>query len=153
MTILLVFFSSVSVRYWIFKNLFRFRIRDEILVRVLLGFVNDPYPNVRIIDLDGLVRLSKLVVGYKNGGLIAQGYDRAVDLFVDRNDCVRADAIRVVCQWGQMLPDSGMEVGEQDWLERKKIELLMKMNQNEKRKSSEVAQLMKSGFNLEDGIC
>ncbi|XP_026396320.1 protein SIEL-like isoform X1 [Papaver somniferum] len=111
----LCFDSSVSVRYWIFKNLFRFRIRDEILLRVLLGFVNDPYPYVRRISLDGLVRLSKSVVEFKNGGLIAQGYDGAVDLFVDRNDCVRAAAIGVVCEWGQMLPDSGMEVGEQDW--------------------------------------
>ncbi|KAI3916408.1 hypothetical protein MKW92_029014 [Papaver armeniacum] len=119
----LCFDSSVSVRYWVFKNLFRFGIRDEILFRVLLGFVNDPYPYVRRIALDGLVRLSKSVVEFKNAGLIAQGYDRAVDLFVDRNDCVRAAAIRVVCEWGQMLPDSGMEVGEQDWLDSVFVQL------------------------------
>ncbi|KAI3910818.1 hypothetical protein MKW92_009833 [Papaver armeniacum] len=119
----LCFDSSVSVRYWIFKNLFRFRIRDEILLGVLLGFVNDPYPYVRRISLDGLVRLSKSVVGFKNGGLIVEGYDRAVDLFVDRNDCVRAAAIGVVCEWGQMLPDSGMEVGEQDWLDSVFVQL------------------------------
>ncbi|KAI3865321.1 hypothetical protein MKX03_037299 [Papaver bracteatum] len=119
----LCFDSSVSVRYWVLKNLFRFGIRDEILIRVLLGFVNDPYPYVRRIALDGLVRLSKSVVGFKNGGLIAEGYDQAVDLFVDRNDCVRAAAIRVVCEWGQMLPDSGIGVGEQDWLDSVFVQL------------------------------
>ncbi|RZC63273.1 hypothetical protein C5167_025054 [Papaver somniferum] len=119
----LCFDSSVSVRYWVFKNLFRFRIRDEILGRVLLGFVNDPYPYVRRISLDGLVRLSKSVVEFKNAGLIAEVYDRAVDLFVDRNDCVRAAAICVVCEWGQMLPDSSMEAGEQDWLDSVFVQL------------------------------
>ncbi|KAI3841129.1 hypothetical protein MKX03_007857 [Papaver bracteatum] len=119
----LCFDSSVSVRYWVLKNVFRFGIRDEILVRVLLGFVNDPYPYVRRIALDGLVRLSKSVVELKNGGLIAEGYDRAVDLFVDRNDCVRAAAIRVVCEWGKMLLDSGIEVGEQDWLDSVFVQL------------------------------
>ncbi|KAI3839356.1 hypothetical protein MKX03_005872 [Papaver bracteatum] len=119
----LCFDSSVSVRYWVLKNLFRFGIRDEILFGVLLGFVNDPYPYVRRIALDGLVRLSKSVVEFKNGGLIAQGYDQAVDLFVDRNDCVRAAAIRVVCEWGQMLPDSGIGVGEQDWLDSVFVQL------------------------------
>ncbi|KAI3917309.1 hypothetical protein MKW98_027228 [Papaver atlanticum] len=60
---------------------------------------------------------------FKNGGLVAEGYDRAVDLFVDRNDCVRAAAIRVVREWGQMLPDSGIEVGEQDWLDSVFVQL------------------------------
>ncbi|KAI3989388.1 hypothetical protein MKX01_016588 [Papaver californicum] len=119
----LCFDSSVSVRYWILKNVFRFGIRDEILVGVLLGFINDPYPYVRRIALDGLVRLSKSVVEFKNGGLTAEGYDRAVDLFVDRNDCVRAAAIRVVCEWGQMLPDSSIEVGKQDWFDSVFVQL------------------------------
>ncbi|KAI3967639.1 hypothetical protein MKW92_040372 [Papaver armeniacum] len=119
----LFFDSSVSVRYWVFKNLFRFGIRNEILVLVLLGFINDPYPYVRRVALDGLVRLSKSVVEIKNGGLIAEGYDRAVDLFVDRNDCVRAAAIRVVCEWGQWLPDSNMENGEQAWLDSVFVQL------------------------------
>ncbi|MCL7029626.1 hypothetical protein MKW94_020259 [Papaver nudicaule] len=111
----LCFDSSVSVRSWILRNVFRFGIGDEILVQVLLGFVNDAYPYVRVIALDGLVKLSKSVVEIKNGGLIREGYDRAVDLFVDSNACVRAAAIRVVCEWGQMLPESGVEVEEQDW--------------------------------------
>ncbi|KAI3966474.1 hypothetical protein MKW92_034964 [Papaver armeniacum] len=87
-----------------------------ILLRLLgTGFINDPYPYVRRVALDGLVRLSKSVVEIKNGGLIAEGYDRAVDLFVDRNDCV--------CEWGQLLPDSNMENGEQAWLDSVFVQL------------------------------
>ncbi|KAI3973165.1 hypothetical protein MKX01_020900 [Papaver californicum] len=123
----LCFDSSVSVRYWILKNMFRFGIRDEILVGVLLEFINDPYPYVRNIALNGLVRLSKSVVEFKNGGLTAEGYDRAVDLFVDRNDCVRAAAIRVVCEWGQMLPDSSIEVGEQDWFDSVFVQIMLEL--------------------------
>ncbi|KAI3927616.1 hypothetical protein MKX01_026549 [Papaver californicum] len=119
----LCFDSSVSVRYWILKNVFRFGIRDKILVGVLLGFINDLYPYARRIALDGLVRLSKSVVEFKNGGLTVEGYDRAVNLFVDRNDCVRADAIRVVCEWGQMLPDSSIKVGEKDWFDSVFVQL------------------------------
>ncbi|KAI3882019.1 hypothetical protein MKW92_050080 [Papaver armeniacum] len=98
-----------------------FGIRNEILVRVLLGFINDPYPYVRRVALDGLVRLSKSVVEIKNGGLIAEGYDRAVDLFVDRNDCVRAAAIASVN--GGNCYSSNMENGEQAWLDSVFVQL------------------------------
>ncbi|KAI3908438.1 hypothetical protein MKW92_012632 [Papaver armeniacum] len=117
----LFFDSSASVRYWVFKNLFRFGIRNEILVRVLLGFINDPYPYVRRVALDGLVRLSKSVVEIKNGGLIAEGYDRAVDLFVDRNDCVRAAAIRVLCS---MVRDMSMEVRNEAFVSLGKMKMV-----------------------------
>ncbi|KAI3987353.1 hypothetical protein MKX01_003103 [Papaver californicum] len=60
---------------------------------------------------------------FKNGGLTAEGYNRAVDLFVDRNDCVRAAAIRVVCEWWQMLLDSSIEVGEHDWFDSVFVQL------------------------------
>ncbi|KAI3979665.1 hypothetical protein MKX01_013760 [Papaver californicum] len=119
----LCFDSSVSVRYWILKNVLRFGIRDEILVGVLLGFINDPYPYVRRIALNGLVRLRKSVMEFKNGGLTAEGYNRAVDLFVDRSDCVRAAAIRVVCEWWQMLLDSSIEDGEHDWFDSVFVQL------------------------------
>ncbi|KAI3974293.1 hypothetical protein MKX01_030962 [Papaver californicum] len=119
----LCFDSSVSVRYWILKNVLRFGFRDEILVGVLLGFINDPYTYVRKIALNGLVRLRKSVMEFKNGGLTTEGYNRAVDLFVGRNDCVRAAEIRVVCEWWQMLLDSSIEVGEHDWFDSVFVQL------------------------------
>ncbi|KAI3987806.1 hypothetical protein MKX01_019187 [Papaver californicum] len=92
----LCFDSYVSVRHWILKNVF---------VRVF----NDPYPYVRRIALNGLVRLKKSVMEFKNGGLTAEGYNRAVDLFV--------------CEWWQMLLDSSIEVGKHDWFDSVFVQL------------------------------
>ncbi|XP_059462370.1 protein SIEL isoform X2 [Corylus avellana] len=90
----LCFGPSVSVRSWLLRNAERFCIGPYVLLTLFLGFTKDPYPNVRKIALDGLVRLSKPGV-IEDPGMIQGCYCRAVELLCDMEDCVSA--------WGLIL--------------------------------------------------
>ncbi|KAG5550676.1 hypothetical protein RHGRI_015582 [Rhododendron griersonianum] len=98
----LCFKPSVSVRHWALMNAERLRIRPHLLVTLLLGFTRDPYPYLRAVALDGLVRLCKSIV-VEDRELVETCCCRAVELFSDMEDCVRCAAVRAVAQWGQLL--------------------------------------------------
>ncbi|KAL9684721.1 hypothetical protein QQ045_022162 [Rhodiola kirilowii] len=98
----LCFRPDVAVRAWLLSNFERFRVRSFVLVPVFLGFTKDPYPNVRRISLDGMVKLSKFIES--DDDALANGcYCRAVELLQDSDDCVRRSAVRAVFEWGQKL--------------------------------------------------
>ncbi|OVA17210.1 hypothetical protein BVC80_1837g4 [Macleaya cordata] len=118
----LCFSSSVSVRSWILFNAFRFQIRPSLLGTVFFRFTKDPYPYVRRAALDGLVGLSKSA-DIESRGLIEECYDRALDLLLDTNACVRSAAIHVVSEWGQKLAVSDLEVGDRDWFDAVFVQL------------------------------
>ncbi|KAF5200801.1 Integrator complex subunit [Thalictrum thalictroides] len=129
--------SSVSVRSWIILNAKRFNVGTCLLVTVFLGFTSDPYPYVRRAALDGLVSLKELANVQKHD-LIESCYDRAVELLIDTNECVRSAATRVtirydcypeeaadlpqlkeskVSEWGVVLATLYNEVGDKGWLD------------------------------------
>ncbi|XP_057512953.1 LOW QUALITY PROTEIN: protein SIEL [Actinidia eriantha] len=108
------FLPSVADRCWLLSNAERFRIRPHVLVTVLLGFMKDPFPNVRRAALDGLVGLSKSVV-VEDRDLVESCYCRAVELLTDMEDCVRSAAVRVVTQWGQLLVALTKDSNKRDW--------------------------------------
>lgn len=79
-----------------------FNVRPALLFTVLLGFTNDPYPNVRAASLEGLVRLSECGE-FNDVSMINGCYQRGVQLLNDMEDDVRLAAVRVVTSWGLML--------------------------------------------------
>lgn len=91
----LCFRPSISVRIWLLRNAWRFRVRPYLLFTLFLGFTKDPYPYVREVALEGLVRLSESGV-IEDQAMIQGCYGRAVELLRDMEDCVRSSAVRAV---------------------------------------------------------
>jgi len=92
----LCFGQSISGRVWMLRNAgLIFNVRPALLFTVLLGFTNDPYPNVRAASLEGLVRLSERGE-FNDVSMINGCYQRAVQLLDDMEDDVRLAAVRVV---------------------------------------------------------
>ncbi|PIA37467.1 hypothetical protein AQUCO_03000205v1 [Aquilegia coerulea] len=108
--------NVVSVRSWIILNAKWFNVGTCCLVTVFLGFMSDTYPYVRKAALDGLVNLKELV-NVKKRELIESCYDRAVELLLDTNECVRSAAVRVVSEWGRVLATLYNEVGDKGWFD------------------------------------
>ncbi|KAL5550721.1 hypothetical protein UlMin_000897 [Ulmus minor] len=104
----LCFSPSVSVRAWLLGNAERFLVSSYLLFTMFLGFTKDPYPCVRRVALDGLVRLSKFGV-IDDGEMVSGCYYRAVELLGDMEDYVRRAAVRAVCAWGLVLAASNPE--------------------------------------------
>lgn len=92
----LCFGPSISGRVWMLRNAgLGFNVRPALLFTVLLGFTNDPYPNVRAASLEGLVRLSECGE-FNDVSMINGCYQRGVQLLNDMEDDVRLAAVRVV---------------------------------------------------------
>lgn len=84
-----------STRHWLLRNVNKFNVRPSLLLTVLLGFTNDPFPYTREAALDGLALLCKfLTVGDQS--FILGCYFRAVELLFDSEDSVRCSAVRAV---------------------------------------------------------
>ncbi|KAF9597496.1 hypothetical protein IFM89_019023 [Coptis chinensis] len=113
---------SVSVRSWVLGNARRFCVSPGILVSVMLVCTNDPFPNVRRAALEGLIGLRELE-DVRKRGVIESCYDRAVELLLDNNEYVRSVAVRVVCEWGQILAALDSEVGNAEGFDAVFIQL------------------------------
>lgn len=91
----LCFSSPVSVRLWLLRNSERFGLTPYLEFTVFLGFTMDPYPCVRRIALEGLVRLSDAGV-IEDEEMIRGCYCRSVALLGDTEDSVRSAAVCAV---------------------------------------------------------
>ena len=91
----LCFSSPVSVRLWLLRSAERFGLTPYLEFTVFLGFTMDPYPCVRRVALEGLVRLSDAGV-IEDEEMIRGCYCRAVALLRDTEDSVRSAAVRAV---------------------------------------------------------
>lgn len=92
----LCFGLSMPARSWMLRNAgYRFGVRPAFLLPVLLGFTKDPYPYVRAVALEGLVGLSERGE-FCDVSMLNGCYQRAVQLLIDMEDCVRFSAVRVV---------------------------------------------------------
>ncbi|KAL9239279.1 hypothetical protein vseg_013617 [Gypsophila vaccaria] len=110
------FGPCVAVRVWFIRNSLRFGIRCSLLVTVLLGFTNDPYPNVREAALVALARVCESgVVVVDDADVVEACYFRAVELILDQDDDVRKAAVRAVGEWGRMLASLKQEELQKDW--------------------------------------
>ncbi|KAJ6778037.1 hypothetical protein OIU74_001930 [Salix koriyanagi] len=95
--------TSASARLRLLRNGERLGIGTHMLFTVFLGFTKDPYPYVRKASLDGLLGLCKSCDLFEDISVSEGCYCRAVELLQDNEHSVRSAAIRVVCEWGQML--------------------------------------------------
>ncbi|KAB5520183.1 hypothetical protein DKX38_024502 [Salix brachista] len=95
--------TSASARLRLLRNGERLGIGTHMLFTVFLGFTKDPYPYVRKASLDGLLGLCKSCDLFEDISVTEGCYCRAVELLQDNEHSVRSAAIRVVCEWGQML--------------------------------------------------
>ncbi|KAK6943423.1 hypothetical protein RJ641_024525 [Dillenia turbinata] len=112
----LCFRESVSVRKWILSNAEKFQIRPYLMVTILLGFTKDPYPLVRKVALEGLVKMKDSVTVDDNGrGTIEGCFRRAVELLSDMEDFVRMSAVSVVSELGQVLVESTDDTTRRDF--------------------------------------
>ncbi|KAK1320658.1 hypothetical protein QJS10_CPA03g01417 [Acorus calamus] len=85
--------------------------RADLVVPLFLDCMADPYPSVRRAALDGLAAL--FAVGIDEAR-IEGFYDRAVELFRDRDEFVRSAAVGAVSQWAQMIEANEVEVERLD---------------------------------------
>lgn len=99
----LCFSSPVSVRLWLLRNAERFRLAPYLEFTVFLGFTKDPYPCVRKVALDGLVRLCNACV-IEDEEMIRGCYCHAVALLRDTEDSVRSAAVRTVSAYSCHFP-------------------------------------------------
>lgn len=93
------FGGCVSVRRWLLLNAKRIFVRPSVLVTVFLGFSKDSYPEIRKAALDGL----SCCVEIRDRGMMEACYLVGVEMLSDTEDYVRCSAVRVVCEWGQLL--------------------------------------------------
>ncbi|KAL5727932.1 hypothetical protein ACHQM5_001071 [Ranunculus cassubicifolius] len=113
---LLCLSPSVCVRSWILSNSKRFHVPTYRLATIFLKFTSDPYAFVRRAALEGLISLEELK-NVKQRGLIHRCYDRAVELLLDTNDCVRSVAVHAVRDLGHMLATLVDEDATMDWFD------------------------------------
>ncbi|KAK1271602.1 hypothetical protein QJS04_geneDACA014670 [Acorus gramineus] len=83
--------------------------RADLVVPLFLDCMADPYLSVRRAALDGLAALFAVGV---DEARIEGFYDRAVELFRDRDEFVRSAAVGAVSQWAQMIEANKVEVDE-----------------------------------------
>ncbi|KZV48740.1 integrator complex subunit 4 [Dorcoceras hygrometricum] len=120
----LCFWQCVKSRRWVTKNVGAFHVRPSVLLTVLLGITKDPYPCVRGAALDGLVTLSNHVA-IDDKSLVECCYFRATELLFDVQKSVRCAAVRVVCEWGQLLVALNQEKCKRDWSDAVFIQLCL----------------------------
>ncbi|KAF5747646.1 integrator complex subunit 4 isoform X1 [Tripterygium wilfordii] len=111
----LCFGPCVSARLWLLRNAERFVPRPYVLFPVFLGFTKDPFPYVRKVALDGLVRLCNSGFVFNDQYMVEGCYCRAVELLRDEEACVRAAAVRVIGGWGHILSASCQMENATEW--------------------------------------
>ncbi|KNA22408.1 hypothetical protein SOVF_034270 isoform B [Spinacia oleracea] len=108
----LCFRPCISVRVWFLNNALKFPIRPNLLLPVMLGFTQDPYPCVRKAALEGLVSVCDSGIVVEDSAIVEGCYARGIKLLLDQHDYVRLAALRVVSEWGCMLAASKKEEEE-----------------------------------------